>query len=1801
MSSSLPSVPTAPASFLSLIAANENKPLRELVKPYLEYESKLRSLFAQDPSNPDIVDNLVGLVPIYDGHDDQIKIRSRDLSLETQEEKDRYIMPLEDERKASGQRAIVDHETFRKNFDAFTEGTLENLNWSHIVAAGSSVMTPILPVPEDDNKDEDTLRNYYNHKFAPISDIDLFIYGTKDEHVAIKRMEAVEKTIKKNLGKTDVLSVRTKNTVTIVSEFPNRHVQIVLRLYSSISEILTGFDVSCACVAYNGEQVFANPRAIVAWMLQCNDIDITRRSPSYEHRLAKYRKRGFEIYYSGLDRKIIDPTIYERNLRGSGMKGLAKILVLERLPTESERDNYLEMRRRERGRPSRMKPKRERKVLKGDWKADGAEIPDWGITANAGSEESMYETIAIPYGPRFNAERIKKHLFQTDMFLNSEWNKRVQKRRGPYLHRHPAFFGSVKYIVNDCCGYCPEPDPNNQDEVALRAKDDKYYIHGRMTFIKDDPGRQEIGSFNPITDEDWTEMAYLSINEVLCRAIVANDPEAIKTFISEGGDVNKRDHTGRTPLHLAVLASSIEIIQILLDGGARITPRLFDGRTVLHIATARGDTEICKLILLKNQQNEKEKEERDAREAQKAAATTEPTVDKDNGEDEDMSIVSKEDGSVSAHTGVSSYINIKLRKAAEDLELGEAEEEEVVRNDVLDINKADWDYQLSPLHYAIIHGHQDIVTLLVSDFGADILLPVITSYNYRGVPEAVLLPISLVFRITDPQARAPMLRTLLKLGASSSQTDLSGATGLMRVVQSGDLECLKVIFEEDSAAARAAARWTHIEYKERPSSALIVAIHQDHEEMAKLLLENGAPPEITLEMYVKACKANDQKRDRYRYYGVQPAEMALEMEMPDIFAKIIELGVDPSSYASLSIPTDRMDVGYISEYSRRYFTLLDVIDTKVKGFKNALEVIRKSQSGEEESEKTETDDEKEERESKKLKMVAIPEEYEKDSYEYWMAAQIVETENDRRKRHNDRLEPSPPRPKNDNNEDPEKVEMKRNKIEALLNRYNELADLLVSKGGKRFKELHPDIWERVFNPPKLNSPAPENFSRFGQPETETTKKPAEDEWKVSFSFTEERGKKLDPKINDAYQELYKAIWNGDKETLKRYTTTNWEENMPPLLLCVENQLEHTALSIAVLRKHPKEFLDLILSIVEAQYKRDHTNKKVPEREKIYELSEDADLYVEEFDFTEVQLTRKLGDDEEQTEQQVDAWADAAKMLNTSAPYVLGDIAQHSERGSDRLLIQAVKTGDAEFAAYMTSRIERFVGPMLTPGTYIPDRRNDNLPNIMIRNEYIDILRDFVEKYGLGAIFDGVNNFKYDDSDDEDSEESGARGPEEEVEAMETEKEEEKKPVKRPKAYPGLSIDGKKKKDWVNLMNPNWSGPPRLNYEYPPIALFAAHYGSRKVYEWLETEGPRDAIRKWQTTIEHAKDAKKSYFVKVLQAADEEKINQWMGISHPLLMHAVIKNNSVITDKDLSEDDKFKWYDDNLKFFASRNPEHLEYKKNRKGFTPLLLAASVLNKYALKSLLDLGADPYIKTPEGNYNIVHVMLKNLFNDHSYWYYSDRPRKGSWKDLRDCLALLPEDVKKWAFCHRCSDNNISSTPLAYALANLSNNPKVYKVLLENSHGNDTHASPLDIAMMEDTNGLTALELATSAWYTNSILKRESDINYPWSGFACYNGATTMSTQKVAPPVTVDEDEHNTKLRKKDWGIKHSDSEAVQRMKMLQVALMKSIEGGIGMRNLVPLRDVNERAERLANRNKSKSWFWSEGGNYDDIVNSW
>lgn len=200
---------------------------------------------------------------------------------------------------------------------------------------------------------------------------------------------------------SNVLSTKTYRPQ---AQYPYRAVQIVLRLYSSPAEILAGFDIDACCAIYDGQSVLANPRAVASWMRQCNLVDISRRSPSYEIRLAKYSLRGFEVHDPSLSRADIDPTvrkvpyarftfssscqIYERSI--ARIEGLARLLVLEHLKDADSRYTFLEARRGLRGRPNALSRYNRRKTkYRGDLKTEAA---NGGL---AGLEMNDYDVASL--------------------------------------------------------------------------------------------------------------------------------------------------------------------------------------------------------------------------------------------------------------------------------------------------------------------------------------------------------------------------------------------------------------------------------------------------------------------------------------------------------------------------------------------------------------------------------------------------------------------------------------------------------------------------------------------------------------------------------------------------------------------------------------------------------------------------------------------------------------------------------------------------------------------------------------------------------------------------------------------------------------------------------------------------------------------------------------------------------------------------------------------------------------------------------------------------------------------------------------------------------------------------------------------------------------------------------------------------------------------------------------------------------------------------------------------------------------
>ncbi|KAL9650401.1 hypothetical protein ABK040_016468 [Willaertia magna] len=113
------------------------------------------------------------------------------------------------------------------------------------------------------NATTDMLLDWYyfkrRNRFAiSNSDIDLFLYDLTEEQ-AKEKIKEIVKTIRENCYNGDVVII--KSSVSISLQVPGyRTIQIILRIYKNISEILCGFDVDCCCFAFDGKKVLTTPR-----------------------------------------------------------------------------------------------------------------------------------------------------------------------------------------------------------------------------------------------------------------------------------------------------------------------------------------------------------------------------------------------------------------------------------------------------------------------------------------------------------------------------------------------------------------------------------------------------------------------------------------------------------------------------------------------------------------------------------------------------------------------------------------------------------------------------------------------------------------------------------------------------------------------------------------------------------------------------------------------------------------------------------------------------------------------------------------------------------------------------------------------------------------------------------------------------------------------------------------------------------------------------------------------------------------------------------------------------------------------------------------------------------------------------------------------------------------------------------------------------------------------------------------------------------------------------------------------------
>lgn len=139
----------------------------------------------------------------------------------------------------------------------------------------------------------------------PDSDLDLYIHGLPP-HKANEKINHIYSVWSSNVGPSSTaagLCIKNSKTVNLLGRFPDRRIQIVLKIVKTPAEVLLNFDLDPCAIGFDGKKVFMLPRAARALetgyttftMHLIHGHHLGDRRATQEQRIYKYASRGFGI------------------------------------------------------------------------------------------------------------------------------------------------------------------------------------------------------------------------------------------------------------------------------------------------------------------------------------------------------------------------------------------------------------------------------------------------------------------------------------------------------------------------------------------------------------------------------------------------------------------------------------------------------------------------------------------------------------------------------------------------------------------------------------------------------------------------------------------------------------------------------------------------------------------------------------------------------------------------------------------------------------------------------------------------------------------------------------------------------------------------------------------------------------------------------------------------------------------------------------------------------------------------------------------------------------------------------------------------------------------------------------------------------------------------------------------------------------------------------------------------------------------------------------------------------------------
>jgi ankyrin repeat protein len=285
----------------------------------------------------------------------------------------------------------------------------------------------------------------------------------------------------------------------------------------------------------------------------------------------------------------------------------------------------------------------------------------------------------------------------------------------------------------------------------------------------------------------------------LDQAIDYKNTKEVRRHLNEGANVNQRDKSGQTPLHLAAEGGYTEISQTLIDRGARVDSKDNEGRTPLHLASD-GYTPMVDLLLTKG--------------------ASVLSKDKNGRTPLHYAVVEANNETALLLLSKGAKVDARDKKGWTPLYLASVNDQprmvELLVNKGADVNPK---VGPSPLVGAVMDGHTQVVKVLLEK-----------KVLVHGPPKAATTPLHLAAEKGYPN----IVRLLLEKKATPNRKDAKGNTPLYYAIYNDHFHVIRELVDNGVNI-----------HQETPEGTLLhLAAERGHVGAASVLIQKGAKLEL---------------------------------------------------------------------------------------------------------------------------------------------------------------------------------------------------------------------------------------------------------------------------------------------------------------------------------------------------------------------------------------------------------------------------------------------------------------------------------------------------------------------------------------------------------------------------------------------------------------------------------------------------------------------------------------------------------------------------------------------------------------------------------------------------------------------------------------------------------------------------------------------------------------------------------------------------------------------------------------------